>query len=396
MMTDGPAAVQWIWLGFITAIGACVGSFLNVVIYRLPRDKSLVYPGSACPACDKPIRFYDNIPLVSWLALRGRCRRCKAPISIRYFLIELLTAVLFAGVYLWFFHTQGRQTGLEGSGAMQRFFAGGWLFYLAVMVLMAAFLAASAIDLELWIIPIQLCWFVSLAGLAAAIAAGQMIDSQTLAAFHLFPAATPKTAAMATGAGLGTLISLVALHLGLLRPSYEMDAAYEADKAKNPDTPEPEYNHRREILKEVVFLLPVVLCAVIAMKLSQVPFISNKWMGLVEYPSATYGFGALAGYFAGCAVVWATRIFGTLAFGKEAMGLGDVHLMGAAGAVIGPFWVVLAFFVAPFFGIAWALYQAIFKKIRQIPYGPFLSAAVFVVIIFHDGIKKLITNLYGI
>ena len=296
-------AAEWIWFGFIIAMGACVGSFLNVVIYRLPRDKSLVYPGSACPACDRPIRFYDNIPLVSWLVLRGRCRRCKAPISIRYFLIELLTAVLFAGVYLWFFHMQGRQTGLEGSGAMQRFFAGGWLFYLAVMMLMAAFLAASAIDLELWIIPIQLCWFVSLAGLAAATVAGQIIDVQTLATYSLFPSATPNTAALATGTALGTLISLLALHFGLMCPSYEMDAAYEADKAKNPDTPEPEYNHRQEIFKEMVFLLPIVLCAVAALKLSQTTVISEKWVGFICNSSAAHGFGALAGYFVGCAVV---------------------------------------------------------------------------------------------
>ena len=62
-------AVEWIWLVFIFAFGACVGSFLNVVIYRLPREKSLVYPPSACPSCSTPIRFYNNIPLLSWLIL---------------------------------------------------------------------------------------------------------------------------------------------------------------------------------------------------------------------------------------------------------------------------------------------------------------------------------------
>jgi prepilin signal peptidase PulO-like enzyme (type II secretory pathway) len=77
------------------------------------------------------------------------------------------------------------------------------------------------------------------------------------------------------------------------------------------------------------------------------------------------------------------------------MGLGDVHLMGAAGAVIGAKWVVLAFFIAPFFGILWALYQAIFKKMRQIPYGPFLSLAVFAVIIFHDWLEQILLNFYG-
>jgi leader peptidase (prepilin peptidase)/N-methyltransferase len=391
---DGTVASEWIWFAFIVAFGACVGSFLNVVIYRLPRAKSLVHPGSACPACNTPIRFYDNIPLFSWLILRGRCRACNAPISIRYFLVELLTAAMFAGVYLWFFYFGGRQTGLEG-GAMQQFFAGGWLFYLAIITLMAAFVAASAIDLELWIIPIQLCWFVTLVGLAAAMLAGWVIHPQALADFQLFTAASPKAAALSLGAAIGTVISLVALHTGLIRPSYEMDAAFEAERAKNPDTPEPEYDHRKESLREMLFLMPIILCALAAMYLSQWQPIAEKWARFVSFPAAAYGFGALAGYFAGCATVWATRIFGTLAFGKEAMGLGDVHLMGAAGAVIGPFWVVLAFFIAPFFGILWALYQAIFKKIRQIPYGPFLSAAVFVVIIFHDSIKTLISEVYG-
>lgn len=394
-MTDGTAAVEWIWFGFIAAFGACVGSFLNVVIYRLPREKSLVRPGSACPACDTPIRFYDNIPLLSWLLLRGRCRQCGAGISIRYFIIELLTAILFAGVYLWVFYFHGRQTGLFG-GPMQQFFSGGWLFYLAVITLMAAFLAASAIDLELWIIPIQLCWFVTLIGLAAAVAAGWVIDSAVLSAYSLFPAASPKLAAAAGGAAVGTAISLLAVHFGLIPVSYALDEAYETQKAENPDTPEPVYNDRREICKEMLFLLPIIICMLVALKVSQMPEISGKWRSFVEYPAVAHGFGALAGYFAGCAVVWATRIFGTLAFNKEAMGLGDVHLMGAAGAVIGPGWVILAFFIAPFFGIAWALYQAIFRKIRQIPYGPFLSAAVFVVIIFHDGIKKLISNWYGV
>jgi leader peptidase (prepilin peptidase)/N-methyltransferase len=84
-----------------------------------------------------------------------------------------------------------------------------------------------------------------------------------------------------------------------------------------------------------------------------------------------------------------------LAFGREAMGLGDVHLMGAAGAVIGPWMVVLAFFIAPFFGLFWALYQWIFKNSRQIPYGPFLSTAVFAVIIFNDWIRIFFTTMYG-
>jgi leader peptidase (prepilin peptidase)/N-methyltransferase len=83
-----------------------------------------------------------------------------------------------------------------------------------------------------------------------------------------------------------------------------------------------------------------------------------------------------------------------LGFGKEAMGLGDVHLMGAAGAVIGPLPVVVAFFIAPFFGLTWAGCQMFFKKIRQIPYGPFLSLGILVVMIFNDWIMNRIALLF--
>lgn len=82
-------------------LGACFGSFANVVIYRLPKKISVIRPGSHCYSCGQPIAWWDNIPLVSWLILRGRCRQCKASFSIRYWLVELLTALLFAGMYFY-------------------------------------------------------------------------------------------------------------------------------------------------------------------------------------------------------------------------------------------------------------------------------------------------------
>lgn len=86
--------------GFAGLFGAALGSFLNVVIYRLPRKQSLVRPASRCPSCSTPIRPYDNIPIVSWLLLRGRCRSCSVMISARYPLIEALTAALCVAVVL--------------------------------------------------------------------------------------------------------------------------------------------------------------------------------------------------------------------------------------------------------------------------------------------------------
>ena len=81
-------------------VGAVVGSFLNVVIHRLPRGESLVHPRSRCPACRRQIAGYDNVPIGSWLVLRGRCRHCGEPISPRYPVVELLTALAFAAVVL--------------------------------------------------------------------------------------------------------------------------------------------------------------------------------------------------------------------------------------------------------------------------------------------------------
>jgi leader peptidase (prepilin peptidase) / N-methyltransferase len=81
-------------------VGAVLGSFLNVVIHRLPRGESLVHPRSRCPSCQRQIAGYDNIPIVSWLLLRGRCRHCGARISARYPAVELITAVVFAAVVL--------------------------------------------------------------------------------------------------------------------------------------------------------------------------------------------------------------------------------------------------------------------------------------------------------
>ncbi len=84
---------------FFFIFGAAVGSFLNVVIHRVPNEESIVFPNSACPQCGKSIKPYDNIPILSWLILRGQCRNCRKPIAARYPAVELLTALLFVLVY---------------------------------------------------------------------------------------------------------------------------------------------------------------------------------------------------------------------------------------------------------------------------------------------------------
>ncbi|HYG11307.1 MAG TPA: prepilin peptidase, partial [Pyrinomonadaceae bacterium] len=98
---DAPSLVPFpLALIFISTLGALIGSFLNVVIHRVPREESIVFPNSRCPSCETAIRPYDNIPILSFLVLRGRCRACGVSISARYPAIEALTALLFGLVFL--------------------------------------------------------------------------------------------------------------------------------------------------------------------------------------------------------------------------------------------------------------------------------------------------------
>ena len=117
---------------FIFALGAIVGSFLNVCIVRLPHEKSIVRPGSHCVHCQKLIPWYDNIPLVSYWILRGRCRFCHKKISFRYFVVELTTAIIFLWFYLYF---------------------GKTMVLIPYFVLVSGLIAATFIDLEHRIIP---------------------------------------------------------------------------------------------------------------------------------------------------------------------------------------------------------------------------------------------------
>jgi leader peptidase (prepilin peptidase)/N-methyltransferase len=381
------AVPDWIWFVFVFAFGCCIGSFLNVVIYRLPRDKSLITPPSACPACGRHIRFYDNIPLISWLLLGRKCRHCKAAISPRYFAIELLTGSVFLGLFILYFHVNPRD------GA-QSFVRGGWLIYLLHIILLAAFIAASAIDLELWVIPLSICWVVTAVGLIASAVGVYVIDPALIRAYSLLPSASADTGALALGAMIGLVISWVLLATGLVKRSYESEGGGQQTEDAGQQTEnrsEQRVNHRLESCREAIFLLPVIICSAAACWIIRE---RTWWVDFSQHAVVAGLLGSLWGYFVGCGIVWGIRIFGTLAFGREAMGLGDVHLMGAAGAVIGPLFVVVAFFVAPFFGLAWAGFQMFFKKIRQIPYGPFLSLGILVVMILHDWIRGYLSFMF--
>ena len=131
-----------------TLLGAAIGSFLNVVIYRVPRGASIVSPRSACTHCGHVIRGFDNVPVISWLVLRGKCRDCKAAISIRYPLVELGTAVFFALVAWW------AETGFVASGSLSDAATITLVLSLcAYLYLAAVSVALTLIDLDTHTLP---------------------------------------------------------------------------------------------------------------------------------------------------------------------------------------------------------------------------------------------------
>ncbi|MFB3919108.1 MAG: A24 family peptidase [Candidatus Velamenicoccus archaeovorus] len=145
---------------FIFLFAVCIGSFLNVCIYRMGREESIITPASHCPSCKHLIRWYDNIPLVSYILLRGRCRDCRQPIPFRYFLIELLTGVLFLMLY-------------------HRFGLGVPFFVFAAFV--CGLIVATFVDIDFRIIPDE----ISIGGIAVGLLASIIFPQIHHAATHL-------------------------------------------------------------------------------------------------------------------------------------------------------------------------------------------------------------------
>ncbi|AQQ08286.1 Leader peptidase PppA [Sedimentisphaera cyanobacteriorum] len=377
---------------YMFVVGACAGSFLNVVIHRLPRGVFLSERRSFCTSCGKFIPLRENLPLISWFMLRGKCRGCGARISPRYVIIEFLTAAFLALLY-YFYFSAGTISFSNSQTNFVDFFAGGWWLYLSHAVLFCCLIAASAIDLEMYLIPMSLCIFAAIFGLLTAAAAPFFIDYWQITEFQIFPYSSLRFSGLIAGGGAGILAANILLDAGIIKPSYE-GLELEAEPAETQEniSENPGFNDRREVLKEFVFLIPIVLFALAGWKLLT-PL--QSWQNLAANPHLSCLLGAAGGYLTGAGIVWLTRILGTLAFGREAMGLGDVHLMGAIGVFCGALPSIIIFFAAPFFGLAFTVIQLITKKNKEIPYGPFLSLAAVFVIIFREAVFEWLSNTMG-
>lgn len=383
-----------VYILFLFAAGACVGSFLNVVVWRLPRGESLVSPPSHCPKCQHRLAWYDNLPVIGWILLRGKCRYCGQGISMRYPLVEAATGALFVFYYVMFFMMQ---QGPEAARPLS--LAHDWPIYGLYMFLISGLLACSLIDAELFIIPIEIPLLLALVG----------IVFHAIMDMPLTPGALNASApagALSAGAGLGLVISIAFWLIGWMPTSFpqgepllEVDRdmlAKEIAEAKRegkevPPLP-PEYSRaqvRAEMQKEMLFLFPPLMLGTVWLLLcTHVRPVREMWQIVIGYHWFSGLLGAVLGAMVGGFVVWLTRILGTLALGRVAMGLGDVHLMFGVGAIIGAAGATIAFFLAPFFGLLIALYMLLTGTRRELPYGPYLSLATACVLLLYTPIAN--------
>ncbi len=272
------------YLSFLVfCFGACMGSFLNVCIYRIPLELSVVTPRSHCPHCKQPIPWQDNLPLFSYFILKAKCRNCKKPISPRYVIVEALVATLF--LLVWF-------------------------------------------KLPIFMMP------------------------PPLALFPVFtPAIIPVFWLAVFGLALGTFVDL-----------------------------------EHMIIPDRVSLGGIVMGLVL----------STAIPSLHAQPDAYGGFlSAFLGAAIGVGILWLVAILGKLIFRKDAMGMGDVKLMGAIGAFLGWPSVLFTLMVSSFLGAAVGITLVMTgKKDMQsrIPYGPYIALAALIWMLWGPGIWHAYIN----
>jgi leader peptidase (prepilin peptidase)/N-methyltransferase len=303
-----------LWVIWTFILGAAVGSLLNVCIARLPLEKSILWPSSRCGHCLRPIRWFDNIPLVSYWLLRGRCRACGTRFSIRYFLIELLTAIGFAGLFyveivvnvhdLPFFRLNHWAI-VSGRVPWQ-----AWTFFGHHAVLLSLLIACAACDLERREIPLSLTIVGTAFGLIGATLFPWPWPNDVNGAGMLPPAAMPWWLAEPETIGLG--------------------------------------------------LYPWPLWGALP-----------DWVPLGSHRA---GFATgLAGILVGTWMLRGVRAVFTRGLGREALGLGDADLMMMVGAFLGWQPVVIAFFAGALVTLGFAIVQMVVYRENALPFGPGLA-----------------------
>jgi leader peptidase (prepilin peptidase)/N-methyltransferase len=364
---------------FFFALGASVGSFVNVVAGRWPLGQDFVAPASRCTTCGRSLSWWENVPIVSWIALRGRCRTCGVWIGSEHVWVEIGMGALFALTVVLLYG--GLLPGEPELVWWSRL--GAWRtapMLLAVLALWGCLSAASLIDAATGYIPLGITGLALAVALIASTAQGVMT---ALALQSGWPTGSVTVAWQIAGLGglVGTAVACALLWSGRLPRSF---ASIEPDRELQPG------EARREVLVELPFILLPAAGGGIAASLVQPDSLPP--------PLAALGTACL-GMLVGGGTIWLTRILGTLGFGREAMGLGDVHLMAAAGAVIGWRDALLAYLIAPFVALAWiaasgALARMRGSATRELPYGPHLALAVMIAFLGRPWVVPLARGLF--
>lgn len=356
-------------------VGAAVGSFLNVCIWRLATERSIIWPSSHCPTCLSPIRWYDNIPILAQLVwLKGRCRDCGQAVSLSYAAGEFAVGVLFA-VTFWLYFGEGLRDGLHGWPHLADGFPASAILLAMHFYLLSSLWTGSMIDIQYQIIPAGVTDVGIFIGLACSAAYPPLH-------LHAPLPAGDTVVAMGWGAAGGWVATWLLGRFGLWealtpfpdpaetspRQPIHAEPDDDADDMSDEDYAQYRSDVRKQALVELLQFAPVILGAFLAAKLcTSVP--AAEWF-------RSLGTG-LWGLTVGAGIVWTTRILGSWILAKEAMGLGDVYLMAMVGAFLGWQHALLTFFAAPFLGILFV----VALRNRKIAFGPSLSLAAYAVML---------------
>lgn len=339
---------HWIWLILAFMIGACIGSFLNVVIYRLPLGMSVNEPRrSFCPLCKNQLTMTQNIPVVSWIFLRGKCSHCAAPIPLRYIAVEIVTAVLF-GIVWAVFPPQ---------------------VSVFLWVLMALLVAITWIDAEHMIIPTNLTWGGSLLGLIACVVWPSL---SSLAGYTDYWWEGLLQSAIGWIAGFFGLFAVVELGkkaFGKKAMKFDKEVEWSLREPVSDDEPMLFVIHGTEVPWWDIFsrktdrLIVDATEVVVDGEETGGGKLTINETGIELADGRTFELEKMKSL--------SGRAHGAV-IPREAMGMGDPHLLGMTGAFFGWSGVIFSLFAASILAIIAALIGRIgFGK--QLPFGPFLA-----------------------
>ncbi|MEI6196210.1 MAG: prepilin peptidase [Verrucomicrobiota bacterium] len=353
------------WSLVFFTFGCMIGSFLNVCIYRMPLDLSVVTPPSHCPHCKYAIPFYLNIPLVTWLALQGRCKNCAAPISPRYFIVELVTGLAFLSCWL-----------IKGDPNHP---LPSLLLALVYGIFLAGLICATFIDFEHFIIPDE----VTLGGIGVGFAVSFLLPS-------LHNAKTYGAGMMQGFLGIvvGAGIIYAVLRLGKL--------LFGRQKLKLPPA-------TKIIFTETDVCLPdqQIPFEELFYRKSDAIVLHAHTLELVDrcYQDVTVRLSTTALQIGEeqinpADVVWLEAVSEEITLPREAMGFGDVKFMGAIGAFIGWQGAIFSLMVSSLIGATAGILLILLRKREwssRMPYGPYIAVAA---VIWLFGGNKLFHLLF--